>query len=267
MWLNVFMCFATGAIVEREDDKIDEEIKVLYEKFRSLIKSIRSQLESQKKSIDEVHDTLLMLPQPLHKVYSPMLNEKFHSLEKCGSHREFFFKLQDCWNFIDFDLLEIIINDHGSDKLKADMKKYLKELSKFCKSTSVYQLINMWKPKYELSDIPDNHRKYVAQLDQNPETCTIQELESLRNDTTSPICCAQLSKAALIFFTFSGGSVTVVWIIEERAIDMLSSCITQLLNTNDVKFFSQYINRYKILLLLLDDFMLFPHNCIEQVNN
>lgn len=233
-----------------------KKIEKLEDMFRSLIKSMREQLDAKNKDVADVHDTLLALPPSLSVVYSPYLEEKFHSLEKCETQREFFFKLNTCWNFIDCDLLKHIINKHGDDELKSKMENYLSELQDFRNSTTVYQLIKTWEPIYGPSSIPKGYKEFVMQLNQDPKECTIQELESLRKDTSRSICNAPLSIAAMILYEISGGSVTVVWIVAEKVIDMLSSSITQLIDFKLIK-------RYEIVCMALDGCVFYPLNTLQ----
>ena len=181
---------AASAVQEKDPDTIRVEIDSLQKKFRSLIKDLTKQLENSRGiEMEDVHDTLLNLPLHLHVIYSPILDEMFHSLEKCKSYREFFFKMNDCWNFIDPDLLESIIEEHGSDGLKSAMKVYAKELEMFRQSTTVHQLIKVWQPRFpksSISDIPkgshEQCKSLVTCLGRDARMYTIQELDCFRRE-------------------------------------------------------------------------------------
>ena len=43
------------------------------------------------------------------------------------------------WDFINYSLLEHVINEFGSDQLKEDMRQYIADLEEFRKTTTVAQ--------------------------------------------------------------------------------------------------------------------------------
>ena len=180
-----------SAVQEKDFHIARGKIDTLHEKFRSLVEDLRNQLDSQRIEVTDVRDTLLSLPRDLHVIYSPILEEMFRSLGRCESYgmRELFCKLGDCWNFIDIDLLESIIDEHGNTELRSAMEAYTKQLKMFCQSTTVHQLIEIWRPKFPKSsvlDIPQGSHKHckslVTRLDRDARTYTIQELDCLRRE-------------------------------------------------------------------------------------
>lgn len=247
--------------LRRDDDNVQLGIQSLRKKFSSLIRNLIKQLESEKTPVSDVHETLVWkIPQRLKKIYDKVRTEMYCRLEECKTLREFFAVLDSNWTFIDFDLLECIINEHGNDKLKSDMKIYIAKLREFCESTTVYKLIKFWEPIYSPSDIP---KGFIVKLDRSARSCTVQELESLRRDTSHSISDAPLSVAAMILYEIKDGSVIVVWIIAGEVVNLLSESITQLITIKH----SEFINKHKIIYLVLDGFILYPYNTstIQQV--
>lgn len=242
-----------SAIMERSVDSIQCEVEVLHDKFHDLIKDFRKQLESEKKDVADIHDTLLSLPPNLEIVYSRDLEEMFHSLEKCGTHREFFFKLNKCWNCIDIELLERIVRKHGDDKLRTAMTSYRSELREFRETTTVRQLLEGWEATYRDFD-KQKYKEYVAQLNRDPQTCTLEELESLRKDTRNSIYDRRLTTAAIILHEIRVGSVTVVWLVAEENVTILLESLSGLIQTSRFDL----IDRYGIEFLSLDGYILYP---------
>lgn len=246
----------TGSIVERDADIIKREIKSLHRKFHSLIKYFREKFE--RVEVTDVHDTLLSLPPDLQAIYSPVLDKMFHELEKCESHKEFFSKLNDCWNFIDFDLLEPIVEEHGDNELKSAFETYRKELELFRQSTTVYQLIEIWKPKFRshLSDIPEKSRDdckmFVSRLDKDAKAFTVQELDHFRRNAFDFV--HPLSVAAVILHNIIISSVTIAWLVAKENVDILSKFISELIHTSP----SAFIDSHGIVFLSLDDYILYP---------
>ncbi len=248
--------------LEREEDDVKVKICNLTKKFHDLVINLRKQCSN----VDNVSDTLMTLPQPVHLTYSQILDKMIDSLEEvqCGGNvgvMRTFFKLNECWNFLDFEVLQCMIEEHGSEQLKIEMNSYLNNLCQFRKETTVHQLIRSESLLYKPEVVPERYKFYVQKLNLDPKTCTIQMLEDFRRDTRYSIQGAPLSVAALILDEIFRSSVIVVWKVEEREVNRLSESIKELIATNYLGF----IERYSIEFLLLDDYMLYPCNCIQQV--
>lgn len=252
---------STVGRMQREDDDIQKDIRDLTREFRKLINELKKELDSRYKDVDAVHDTLLNLPPRLDNIYSSALDKKFHSLEKCSSHKEMFSKLNDCWNFLDFEVLQRVIEEHGSDQLISDMNEYLQSLHLFRTGTTVYQLNKLSKElTYRPSAVPERYKTYVGELYKDPRDCTLEELECIRLETRYSIQEAPLSMAALILYEVFDNSVIVVWLVEEQEVGKLSESVKRLIATD-----SGFIDRYDIIFLLLDDYMFYPFDCSQQV--
>ena len=213
----------------------------------------------------DVQDTLL-LNQQLTIVYSKVFQENLQNPEEINNFGQFFIILSECLNFIDCDILESVIEEHGSTELQSQMTSYCQDLKAFRQSTTVDQLLRLWIPKnskpiYRPQLIPKGYKDYVVKLKQNPKTCTLEELESLRNDTSRSIQDAPLLTAAIILHEVTSGSVIAVWRVKEDVVELLSAALSRLVESCN----SSFIQRYKIKIMLLDDYILFSRNSMEQV--
>ena len=244
------------------EDDIKKRIGELENKFSSLIKGMVKQLRVENKKIEDVHETLLLgLPQPLSVLYSDTLEKKYDQLASSKSHLHFFSRLDNCWNFIDFDLLEYVIKRHGGDNLKSEMENYRRDFNKLCEVTTVYELIKYWKPlKEKKSDIPEDFRECMVKLNWKAETCKVQELENLRSDIKNCLDgTPTLSKAAIFLAMMAVNCVIVVWIVSKEIVSELSDGITQLIASNP-----EFIQKYEISYLLLDDLFLYYSPDLEK---
>ena len=243
---------------------VEENIKKLETRFSTLLRSVVKQLESEDKKTDEIHLTLLLeLPQPLQVLYSESLDKLSNQLEKAESHRYFFSKLNSCWNFIDFDLLECIIKKHGDHGLNSKMKEYLVDLKEFFGITTVRQLVEYWEPlEKEKTEIPNDYRECMMKLECKAETCTIQKLDDIRKSFKYRLSATRRSIAAMYLAELTEECVIVVWIVSKEIVSELSNGITQLIASNP-----EFIQEYEISYLLLDDlFLYYPHDNEKKVN-
>ena len=245
----------------RDDKVVGKDIKILERKFYSLILDIKQlicEAEEKKTTTKELHEKLLFLPQPLHIVFSPCLEDNYDRLHGCDSldHKKFFSVLHNCWNFIDFDLLEYIIQHYGNEKVTRAMDNYLRELEEFRKSTTVNQLVDILKPVYD-TPIPQNCIECVAKLDKDPKTCTLQDLESLRKKVKTFIGHPLLKTCvAMHLHNIETGSITVVWIVPTRTVDI------QAVLSQSIHQHMDIIDCHRIEFLSLDDYIIYP---VEEV--
>jgi hypothetical protein len=244
-------------IVERDD--LNEEIESLNDRFHKLIDLAKAQLESEKKEIADVYKTLQTLPPRLSQIYTPILKEKMSDLRDSQSYSDFFFELNANWSYIDIELLERIVERHGDDELKSAMKAYLADLHRFRRTTSVHQLVHVkgWEPTYKPFD-KEKYKQYIARLERDPKTCSLQELEDLRKDTSFSIHDQPLSTAVLILHEITLCCVTVVWLVTAENVDVLLVSITELINS------SNFIDRYGIDFLSLDGHIIYPMENVSQ---
>ena len=251
---------ADGIIVERDSDIVKQEIRDLCRRFMSLLKDLRKQLDNEGKDFNDLNDVLLNLPDSIESVYHQLIEDKSHSLDRCDSNNNFFRIMRSCWNFIDTDILEYIIEEHtDSNELKSAVKSYHRDLEKFRKYTTVHQLVTIWGCKYRRSDIPDDCTDCVVKLNREAKTCSVQELDSLRNEF---LFAFPLSKtcAAMYLHDITTGSVTVVWLVALENVNILSRSISQLIETS-----SDFIDRYEIEFLCLDDHILYPVDEVSEL--
>ena len=246
-------------IHERPTSIIKLEIKALEDEFRTLIIAFRNQLDSKNEDVSEVHDTLLALSPRLHRIYSPVLEEMFHGLEKCETHRKLFFKLNICWNFIDYELFLHIVEKYGDYELKCAMYKYRDDVRKFRERTSVYQLVASWEDSAYRPYDRERYRKIVVRLDRNSKTCSLEELENLRKykNYDQPLYDQPLSIAAIIFHDLAINCVTMVWLVAEEDASILFDSLFKWSH-------SDFVTRHAINFLSLDDHILYdPMNDIS----
>ena len=263
--------FTNGdAIAERDDNATKKEITTLSEEFQSLTHRLLEQLEPNRDDpklsvhFGDIRNTVLFLPQPLEKVYSPLFGKQ---VERCKSHFEMLCIIKEFWNFIDPELLEHIIKRLGDRDLKSAMKSYCEDLVKFRKSTTVNRLVRNHKFKYNEEDISDECKKHVcdcvAKLHLDPETCTLEELESLRNNIAYYIGCHPLSEscvamARMHLCRMAASSVVVVWLVALETVD-----IQAVLSKPIPHQFITTIDRHAIEFLCLDNYIIYP---LEEVS-
>lgn len=243
----------------RRTSIIVQEVKDLEDRFYAITKDFRNQLDRKTKDVTDVFDTLLSLPPRLHLIYSPFLEKNFHCLDKSDSHKELFFKMNSCWNFLDCELFLHVVRKHGDVELNRLINIYRDDIQKFRQCTSVYQLVQGWEESPYRPYDEDKYRKSIVKLDRDSKTCSLEELECFRKVI---IYDQPLSIAAFIFHELKIHCVTMVWLVAKEEVSILYDSLT--IKSND----SDFITRHAIHFWSLDDHIFYPMNdlCIQYWN-
>ena len=159
-------------------DAVGDKIKKLEKSFTDLKKRL---LTEMKANADITTETLLesliwSLPLELQTVYKPYLDEKLPTLEKLGTIREICSRLGLFFTFLDYHLLQYLVEEFGSDMLKQDMSAYAGEIQIFFSETTVQQVKDHLPGRHKL---PPNFEKLQMVIDQNPGSYSLRMLDNL----------------------------------------------------------------------------------------
>ena len=83
------------------------------------------------------------------------------------------------WDFLNYGLLEHIINKCGSEALKQQMQDYVDELSTFKQTTRLCDFIKSW-PCRDDGRPEDCLRKMIVKMQKEWSQCTLQDVESFK---------------------------------------------------------------------------------------
>ena len=112
------------------------------------------------------------------------------------------------WDFLNYGLLEHVINKCGSDDLKQQMQDYVDELSTFKQTTRLCDFIKSW-PCRDDGPAEDRLKKGVVKMKREWSRCTLQDMESFMKDLVHKIF---LPEFDILFQKAERGCVCVTWI-------------------------------------------------------
>ena len=175
-------------------DVVGDQIKKLDKSFTDLKKRL---LTEMKANADITTETLLesltwSLPLELQTVYKPYLDEKLPTLEKLGTIREICSRLGLFFTFLDYHLLQYLVEEFGSELLKQDMSAYAGEIQVFLNETTVQQVKDHLPGRHKL---PPNFEKLQMVIEQNPGSYSLRRLDNLRKQFCSE---TQLSEIVFV---------------------------------------------------------------------
>ena len=150
------------------------------------------------------HACLIALDVSRRKEHGEFVN----NILKCGPNLyDLWCKLCDYWNFLNFNLLEHVVNKFGSPDLKLKMKSYTCDLQKFRSATRLSDFVDCWPVKGET---PPDLRTFVVKMNLNWERCTLEDLETFKGGITHQLF---LPDFMLRLEKIEEGSITVTWLL------------------------------------------------------
>ena len=206
-----------------------DKIHQFEKQFKDLHKCIRMELvEKEGIDVKELLQSLTLLPTKLKNEYQEEILKKLPMLRKEDSIPELFLHLNPLFSFLDYTLLEYIIEEFGSAALKQKMQSYSLKVRNFMDQTTVRQLIDYWPCKEESAP---KVSKMIAKIDKDPQLCKLSELDTLRKK----ICiCVRLSDVICAVVSVSSSqSFVVVW----RLPSVLAPDMIESLSEIDKNFF------------------------------
>ena len=174
------LCIGVVIMHHYSNQDVGSKIEELEAQFRGLHTCILKELKENKAlDIQEVLHALTLLPTRLRNEYQKLILDKLPTLRSEESISELFLHLNPLFSFLDYSLLEYIIEVFGSTSLKDRMKCYSREVRNFMSHTTVQQLIDYWPCEEEIAP---NVSKMVATIKRDPQTCNLVELDTIRRN-------------------------------------------------------------------------------------
>ena len=176
-------------------------------KFESLVLSCLCELEETQLGLRKFRTSLMLLPASIKHEHTAFLKENLPTFLKAENLEEIFMHLNLYWNFIDYSLLDYIVDRFCGADLKKDMHEYKLELGVFRRVTTISQVIGSWPGRV---DPPPSFTEFTSTLDRDASTFTLEELEELRVKICNEF---SLSNFILMFRGVVKGSLVITWFV------------------------------------------------------
>lgn len=194
---------------------VSAQIREFMKKFESLVLSCLCELEETQLGLRKFRHSLMLLPATIKHEHTAFLKENLPTFLKAENLEEIFMHLNLYWNFIDYSLLDYIIDRFCSTDLKKDMDEYKLELGEFRRVTTISQVIGSWPGRV---DPPPSFTEFTSTLDRDASTFTLEELEELRMKICNEF---SLSNFILMFRGVVKGSLIIVWFVPSKIASQL----------------------------------------------
>ena len=136
------------------------------------------------------------------------------------------------WDFLNYGLLEHVINQCGSDELKQQMQDYVDELSTFKQTTRLCDFIESW-PCRDNGPPEDRLKKVVVKMKHEWSQCTLLDVESFKNALVHKFF---LPEFDTLLQSIERGCVCVTWLTSPSIATLLQQNLTNI----ETEFFKKH---------------------------
>ena len=188
---------------------VKQHVRQLEDRFLELAECTYELLVDRSIDVNCLHARLVSLDVFRRHEHQEFIDKHLMSIDRNMTFNNLWARLGNYWDFLNFDLLEHIINKFGSAGLKHKMKSYKRDLQSFRRSTRLCDFIDCWPvigqtpPEMEL-------REFVAKVGHQWKNCTLEHLETLKGVITHKFF---LPKFTLRLREIMEGSITITWLI------------------------------------------------------
>ena len=232
------MWYSVGEIKEKEKTKGEE--KQLEKMFDDIILRVRKDIMRNKIDIPDLRHSIIRLPGDLKSEHEFFIDKVKAELKKAESIEDIFLILDDYWDYLNYSLLEHIVDRHvSSDEIKKEMTEYAKEIRSFRMKTrlNIFYHVHKRRPK-----VDEKFRSAVAKQDIDRFTA-LEDVEKFRNDLCSEL---SLQTFSLQVAVVAQGCVEITWLVPP-------SLVAYILET--MKLSSPTMTSHHISKLTIDGFI------------
>ena len=115
-------------------------------------------------------------------------------------------------SYLNYHLVEDMVDKSADDKLKAEMKEYRTDLEKFQKQTTIRELVIPSTGKHieKFEPLGENYTELSVKLDKDSKVTTLEDIERLRHVI---VCKLSIPPHAILLYAVEEGSLIVKFFV------------------------------------------------------
>ncbi len=184
-----------------------DSIKEFETRFMDLRKIALKEITEKRIPVTDFRQTLMTMPSSIKNENKDFILSNYSLFEEAKSIESIFVHLNFYLSFIDFSLLEHIIEQFGSDSLKRDMSSYAEDMRHFRMETPVSEVLN-YLPRN--SDPPAGYYRLTLKSNFDVYTATLEDVDTYRKRFAREFLLSQL---ALSLFDLQESSLLITWLV------------------------------------------------------
>ena len=157
---------------------LSEELQLLEKEYTAVAMTMLASLTHNKVPANFICQHILNLPQHQKSKYKKLVAKKADGLIT-ASMEQVFLSFSPYCDFLNPDMLEVIVERFGDEISSAIISMYLKRLNSFRKKTSLGKMVDKW-----VAITPPGYTELSLELDRMWKRKTLRDLEVFRSHTS-----------------------------------------------------------------------------------
>ena len=170
---------------------------------------------SNKVEVRRLRHSFFRRPGDVKNEHKYFVKEKEDKLMKAQSVDDLFYAADDYWDFLNFSLLEHLINRHASEEIKVEVVEYGQQIRAFRKKTPLNIFSKVYQRK-EVRKVDNNFRKIITEHNIDWSTATLEDVETFRNQLCSELSLYEFSLQVAVLIS---GSVVITWLVPQSLVE------------------------------------------------
>ena len=188
-------------------------------KFDQLLDKTQDGLVDNNIPLQKLKRCITRLPAHIKDQHLHFIKENLNEIKESKCVEDIFLSLHLYWNFLNYTLLEHIVNEFGNNDTKAAMAKYVSELVAFRKATKLSDFISHWPCTRR---VPPDMSRLVIKMEKDWSNCTLEDVEQFRRTLTQELL---LPSFAVLLRDAEQGCISFTWLIPSSVVKLLSKDI------------------------------------------
>ena len=193
----------------RDIGRITEELE---SHFSDIADCTSDYLSEKRIEIKKIKTRLASMPVKNKKMHEEFLDELWENISKMSDPtlEDAWVKLGKYWDFLNYSLLEYLIEKFGDKELAERMEEYKRRLREFRCSTCLRDFAQQFK-EVNKTLVDENVTKSLeVKLSKNWEECTLEDLEMWKENITQILL---LPSFVVILRDIDSGCISITWTI------------------------------------------------------
>ena len=188
-------------------------------RFRALVKDTMEELRRDARiCMEDLQYDLTLLPEDIKRNHATYIAENIKKLNEVADVRELFLLLNTYWDYSNYTLLEVLVNEHGSAELHLKMNTYVSELQQFWRETAVADFLTSCGNKSWLNKVPKEFAEIKCVIDKPVTELTLYDVEQYRLQFSHNL---QLREFVLILHKLDRSSLEITWLLDVGLVPQL----------------------------------------------
>ena len=224
--------------------EIKAEIDQLEKKFANLTFNAQEDMISNKVEVRHLRQSFFLRPRDLRSEHKAFVKENKAELKGAESIEDLFITADEYWDFLNFSLLQHLINQHASEEIKVEVVEYGQQICAFRKKTPLNIFSTVCKRK-EIGKVNEKFSKIITEHIIDWSTATLEDVETFRNQLCSELSLYEFSIQVAVLIS---GSVVITWLVPQSLVEYF---------LNSVKLNSRSLRDHHVTKFTIDGFVVY----------